>query len=112
MDDTRRAIEQLSKLRARHFRVSLDDFGTGFSSLAYLKTLPVDCLKIDRSFIKDVTENENDAAITRSIIDMAKQLKLSIIAEGVETEAQAQFIRQAGVEFMQGFYLARPMPLD
>ncbi|MCH8501680.1 MAG: EAL domain-containing protein [Aliidiomarina sp.] len=112
MDDTRRAIEQLSKLRARHFRVSLDDFGTGFSSLAYLKTLPVDCLKIDRSFIKDVTEDENDAAITRSIIDMAKQLKLSIIAEGVETKAQAQFIREAGVEFMQGFYLARPMPLD
>ncbi|RUO20575.1 EAL domain-containing protein [Aliidiomarina haloalkalitolerans] len=112
MEDTNRAFQQLQKLRDRHFVISLDDFGTGFSSLGYLKTLPVDILKIDRGFIQDVTENDDDAAITRSIITLAKQLNLKVIAEGVETPEQAKFVEDAGVHYIQGYYFARPMPLE
>ncbi|RUO23398.1 hypothetical protein CWE08_01745 [Aliidiomarina iranensis] len=112
MDDSNRAISLLEALRKRHFSISIDDFGTGFSSLSYLKMLPVDTLKIDRTFIKDVFSGEHDAAITQSIIGMAQQLQLSVTAEGVETLEQAEFVEAAGCQYMQGFYFARPMPIE
>ncbi|RUO37672.1 hypothetical protein CWE13_06905 [Aliidiomarina shirensis] len=112
MEDSGRAIKLLESLRERKFSISIDDFGTGFSSLSYLKMLPIDTLKIDQTFIKDVLSGEHDAAITKTIIGMAQQLHLTVTAEGVETLEQAEFVEQAGCHFMQGFYFARPMPMN
>lgn len=110
LEDSRQAIRTLEALRRQNFSIAIDDFGTGFSSLSYLKQLPVDSLKIDRSFIADVIGGEHDAAIASGIISMAKQLKLQVVAEGVETEEQAAFVEAAGCHLMQGFYFAKPMP--
>ncbi|EGN74519.1 diguanylate cyclase (GGDEF) domain-containing protein [Idiomarina sp. A28L] len=112
MEDSARAIKLLESLRKRNFSISIDDFGTGFSSLSYLKMLPIDTLKIDQTFIKDVLSGEHDAAITRTIIGMAQQLHLTVTAEGVETLEQAEFVEQAGCHYMQGFYFARPMSIE
>lgn len=112
MDNTDRAIETFRALRHLGVRVSIDDFGTGFSSLSYLKNLPIDKMKIDRSFVRDVTENPDDAAITRAIISMAHNLGMRVVAEGVETQAQLDFLIQNQCDEFQGFLLARPMPLD
>ena len=91
-------------------RISIDDFGTGYSSLAYLKRFPVDVLKIDRSFIMDVTTNPADAAITTAIISMAHSLDVKVVAEGVETVEQFDFLRVRGCDEIQGYYLAQPLP--
>jgi ActR/RegA family two-component response regulator len=90
--------------------VSIDDFGTGYSSLAYLKRLPLDALKIDITFIREVTINPDDAAITEAIIGMAHSLKLDVIAEGVETVAQLSLLRRYRCDQMQGFYFSRALP--
>ncbi|MCH8550339.1 MAG: EAL domain-containing protein [Natronospirillum sp.] len=111
MEDTEGAIEVLTALRQTGIRVAIDDFGTGFSSLSYLRRLPVNELKIDRSFVRELTENPHDAAITSSIINMAHQLKLEVIAEGVETEAQANWLIENDCDGLQGFYFAHPTPL-
>ncbi|MHA7878564.1 MAG: putative bifunctional diguanylate cyclase/phosphodiesterase [Saccharospirillum sp.] len=91
---------------------SIDDFGTGYSSLSMLKRLPLRELKIDREFIRDLPEDSNDAVITQTILAMARTLSLEVVAEGVETEAQADFLQRHGCDVMQGYYYARPMPID
>jgi diguanylate cyclase (GGDEF)-like protein len=110
VDNVECAVATLQCLRARGVRVSIDDFGTGYSSLAYLKRLPLDALKIDIAFIRDVTTNPDDAAITEAIIGMAHSLKLDVIAEGVETVAQLSLLRRYRCDQMQGFYFSRAVP--
>jgi EAL domain-containing protein (putative c-di-GMP-specific phosphodiesterase class I) len=90
--------------------ISIDDFGTGYSSLAHLKRFPLQTLKIDRSFVNDVTENPEDAAIIRAILAMAHSLKIEVVAEGVETEKQLNFLEDAGCDGIQGFHISRPLP--
>lgn len=100
----------LGDLRRLGVRIAIDDFGTGYSSLAYLRSLPVDTLKIDRSFVRDVTTNEDSAAIAAAIISMSKSLRLHVVAEGVETEEQFQFLAAHQCEEVQGFLISRPLP--
>lgn len=103
-------IRMLDELRALGLSISIDDFGTGYSSLAYLKRFPLDTLKIDRSFIKDITENEDDREITKAIIAMGQNLHLHVLAEGVETTEQVEILRAFGCDFIQGYYYSRPLP--
>jgi diguanylate cyclase (GGDEF)-like protein/PAS domain S-box-containing protein len=103
-------IAVLRRLKTLGIRISIDDFGTGYSSLAYLKRFPIDTLKIDLAFIRDVTTNADDAAITVAIISMAHSLKLKVIAEGVETKEQLEFLRSHDCDEIQGYYLSRPLP--
>ncbi len=110
IDDFQEITEKLSVLREMGIRISLDDFGTGYSSLSYLKGLPIDTLKLDKSFIDTVTTDENTRIITQSILYMAKKLGFETIAEGVETQEQFYYLASIGCENIQGFYLGRPMP--
>ena len=93
-------------------RLSIDDFGTGYSSLSYLKRFPVDIIKIDRSFVRDVPQDADDAAIISAIIALAHSLRLEVVAEGVETEAQLQFLKGRECDLLQGFYLSPAVPAD
>ena len=103
-------MEVLGRLRAMGLRLSLDDFGTGHSSLAYLKRLPLDEVKIDRSFVAGMTEDDNDAVIVRSTIDLARNLGLDVVAEGVEDEAILRELGALHCDIAQGFFLSRPLP--
>jgi diguanylate cyclase len=111
MEDIEAAVNTLRAFKAMGIEISIDDFGTGYSSLSYLRRLPLDVLKVDRSFVSQVTENEHDAAIATAVIAMAKSLKLKVIAEGVETEEQLAFLRQQGCYLIQGFLYSRPLPI-
>ena len=93
-------------------RFSLDDFGTGYSSLQYLKKLPLSQLKIDQSFVREITSDSSDRTIILTIIAMARALNLDIIAEGVETDAQLAFLRNYGCDHYQGYYFSKPLPID
>ena len=110
MANTERTIATLCSLKKHGVQISVDDFGTGYSSLAYLRRFPIDKLKIDIAFIRDVTSNPDDAAIVRAIISMAHSLNLDVIAEGVETEAQLEYLRRQHCDQIQGYYFSRPIP--
>lgn len=109
MKNQKKSIEILTQLKRLGISISMDDFGTGYSSLSYLKNLPVDQLKIDRSFIMETPQNEEDVAIVKTIIVLAKNLGLDIIAEGVESEAQVQFLVANGCRKIQGYYYSKPL---
>ncbi|NHZ87884.1 EAL domain-containing protein [Massilia sp. CCM 8733] len=109
MSDVTLAVELLHSMKSLGVNLSIDDFGTGYSSLSYLSRFPIDVLKIDRSFVSDITRDANDAAIVASIIALAHNLKLSVIAEGVETAEQLDYLRRHGCDEMQGYYFSRPL---
>jgi PleD family two-component response regulator len=109
MKEPEAAARTLRGLKESGVKISVDDFGTGYSSLAYLKRFPIDALKIDRAFVRDVTTNPEDAAITLAIIGLAHNLKLKVVAEGVETEGQLNFLSTHACDEMQGFYFSRPV---
>jgi EAL domain-containing protein (putative c-di-GMP-specific phosphodiesterase class I) len=102
--------ETFQALADLDLRVAIDDFGTGYSSLSYLKRFSIDTLKIDRAFIADVTHDPDDAAIVQAVIAMARQLNIQVVAEGVETEAQLEFLRAQGCDVVQGFLFSPPLP--
>ncbi|HEX6692997.1 MAG TPA: GGDEF domain-containing phosphodiesterase, partial [Burkholderiales bacterium] len=108
MKDPELAARTMRGLRRVGVTLAVDDFGTGYSSLSYLKRFPIDTLKIDRAFVRDVTTDPEDAAIVVSIIGLARGLDLKVVAEGVESEGQARFLRSHGCHEMQGYYAARP----
>jgi len=110
MSDIGRGIEKMHRLKDMGVLISIDDFGTGYSSLSYLKQFPADSLKIDRSFIKELSIDRDAAAITDAIIQMGHIFGMSIVAEGVETEEQVDFIKNHGCDLMQGYYYGKPMP--
>lgn len=112
VEDVEGIIDTMSRLRAFGVLFSLDDFGTGYSSLSYLKRLPLDQLKIDKSFVRDITVDPNDAAICRAITVLGRSLGLSIVAEGVENTEQWDFLKAESCGFAQGYLFARPMPKD
>jgi EAL domain-containing protein (putative c-di-GMP-specific phosphodiesterase class I) len=101
----------LRELRSLGVTISVDDFGTGYSSLAYLRSFPIDTLKIDGSFIQAMVGDPQSAAIVRSVIDLAHSLKLGTVAEGVETKEQAELLRLAACDRIQGFVVSRPLPV-
>jgi EAL domain-containing protein (putative c-di-GMP-specific phosphodiesterase class I) len=110
MDDVGSAIETMKQLMELGVNISLDDFGTGYSSLSYLKRFPIDTLKIDKSFITEVTTDAGSEVIVNTIIAMAHSLGLKVIAEGVETDEQLAILRERGCDQVQGYLFARPLP--
>ncbi len=109
MLEIERAAAKLAELASHGIHISVDDFGTGYSSLYYLKKLPVDCVKIDRSFVADLDHNSDDAEIVAGIIAMAQNLQLRVVAEGVETKQQLEYLQRQGCDEVQGYYLSRPL---
>jgi diguanylate cyclase (GGDEF)-like protein len=110
MTNPEAAVEMLSRIKALGMRLSVDDFGTGYSSLAYLKRFPLDALKIDRTFVRDLPDDLDDAAITKAVIRLAHSLNLKVVAEGVENAAQLRELEKYGCDEIQGYYLSRPLP--
>jgi len=109
MADPQRAMSVLTRLRSVGVRVSIDDFGTGYSSLAYLKRLPIDELKIDKSFVKEMATDSDDAAIVRSTIGLGHALRLSVVAEGIEDRKTRDLLIEQGCDVGQGYFLSRPL---
>ncbi len=112
MQNPELAAENLIAMKSMGVGVAIDDFGTGYSSLAYLKRFPIDVLKIDRAFVRDITLNSDDASIVKAILALAKALNLHVIAEGIETREQYDYLKELGCDEGQGYMYARPMPLD
>jgi EAL domain-containing protein (putative c-di-GMP-specific phosphodiesterase class I) len=112
MGSTGEAVRLLEDLSSRGFALALDDFGTGYSSLSYLKRFPLDKLKIDRSFVKDLPDDVEDAAIAEAIIGLARTLSMRVVAEGIETAAQAKMLTGLGCQYGQGYYFSKPLPVE
>ena len=112
MRDTERTNATLASIKALGVRIAIDDFGTGYSFLAYLKRFPIDSLKIDKSFVRDITTDRDDASIAAGIIGLGHTLRLDVIAEGVETEEQLAFLYKEGCDAVQGYLCGRPQPPD
>ena len=112
IDNINDVISKMNELNAIGIHFSLDDFGTGYSSLSYLKRLPINELKIDRTFVQDITTDGNDASLVETILAIAKHLHLQVVAEGVETAEQAAFLNQRGQVIHQGYYFGKPEPID
>ena len=112
MEDAEIAVQTLNELKAAGFGLAVDDFGTGYSSLSYLKRLPIDVLKVDQSFVRDLPGDADDIAIVNTIVSMARGLGLKTVAEGVETEAQRDFLREQGCDELQGYLFSPPQPAD
>jgi EAL domain-containing protein (putative c-di-GMP-specific phosphodiesterase class I) len=110
MDDVATVREVLGSLKRLGIRIAIDDFGTGYSSLGHLKDLPIDKIKIDRSFVQDLPGDPGSLAITRAVVQLARGLGLVVIAEGVETEAQRDLLCELGCDELQGFLISRPLP--
>jgi EAL domain-containing protein (putative c-di-GMP-specific phosphodiesterase class I) len=112
MTDTKKAFDSLAKLDKMGVKLAIDDFGTGYSSLDYLKRLPVDELKIDRSFVIDMATSKNDAAIVRSTVDLAHNLGLNVVAEGVENQTSLDLLKEMNCDTMQGYFTSKPLPAN
>ena len=112
VDDVDAVVEKMTALKALGVHLSLDDFGTGYSSLSMLKALPLDQLKIDQSFVRDLLVDEQDRSIVRAILTLGESLGLRVIAEGVETTAQRDVLLSLGCQYMQGYLLGRPAPIS
>ncbi|MBF0445814.1 MAG: EAL domain-containing protein, partial [Magnetococcales bacterium] len=112
MDDSEKATSILNQFRDLDLSISMDDFGTGYSSLSYLKKFPIHTLKIDQSFVRDLTIDSDDSAIVSAIVSMAKSLKLRVVAEGVETVEQLEFLKKIGCHELQGYLISRPIPAE
>jgi EAL domain-containing protein (putative c-di-GMP-specific phosphodiesterase class I) len=112
MDEPEKSRQLLKQLRERGLKISIDDFGTGYSSLSYLKNFPIDQLKIDRSFVREVLTNRDDAGIVEAITVIARRLNLDVVAEGIECREQAEFLSNCGCQTGQGYYFAKPLPPD
>ena len=112
MQDAEATLEKLHHLKALGARLAVDDFGTGYSSMSYLSTLPIDTLKIDRSFVSKMDAQEEDTAIVRAIVTLAKTLNLQITSEGIETRAQLVQLQALGCDQGQGYHFSRPLPPD
>ena len=110
MENVDNTIAILNKFKSEGIRISIDDFGTGYSSLSYLKKFPIHTLKIDKSFVRDLTVDSDDAAIIKAIVSLAHNLGLSIIAEGAETSEQVKFLKKRKCESVQGYFFSRPLP--
>lgn len=108
MDEPERMFEIMAELRSLDFSIAIDDFGTGYSSLVYLKRISIDTLKIDKTFVKNMLDDNNDKAIISTILAIAKQMDVTTVAEGVETEEQRQALLQLGCKLGQGYYFSRP----
>jgi EAL domain-containing protein (putative c-di-GMP-specific phosphodiesterase class I) len=112
MQNAPATVETLEALSRMGVKLAIDDFGTGYSSLSYLKRFRLDTLKIDQSFVSDITTDEDDSAIVMAIIAMGKSLQLRVVAEGVETKGQLTFLREQGCDGMQGYLFNRPVAAD
>jgi EAL domain-containing protein (putative c-di-GMP-specific phosphodiesterase class I) len=112
MQDHERTLRLLSAMKQIGVRLAIDDFGVGYSSLAQIKRFPIDTLKVDRSFIRELPQDPEDQAITQAIIAMGKTLSLTVVAEGVETLEQEQFLREHACDEMQGYYFSKPIAPD
>lgn len=110
MEDMKEAVDLMEQVKKLGVQISVDDFGTGYSSLSSLKNLPIQTLKIDRSFITELIDDQDSVVIVSAIISLAKQLNLKVVAEGVENAAQAEFLKKKGCDTLQGYFYARPMP--
>ncbi len=110
ISDIQKSIHVLNALKRLGFTIALDDFGTGYSSLTYLQRLPIDTIKIDRTFISNIKEDTEEFYVLKYMIDLAHHLKLNVVAEGIETKEQSDMVKKYHVDYAQGYYYCKPMP--